>query len=84
MNMSVVGARVFLSYKRGHARSEELLLGIEAGLIERGYEVLLDRDLQGGDRSPPRLYEWLLGCAAAVVLASPEARGAVADMRSCN
>jgi TIR domain len=72
--MSIAGAKVFLSYKCGHAASEELLHKAEAQLIERGYQVLLDEDLQGGDRCPPRLYEWLLACAAAVVFASPEAR----------
>jgi len=72
--MSIAGAKVFLSYKRGHVASEELLHKVEAQLIERGYQVLLDEDLQGGDRWPPRLYEWLLGCAAAVVFVSPEAR----------
>ena len=73
-DMSEAGAKVFISYKRGHAATEELLRQLEVQLIERGYDVLLDERLQGGDRWPPHLYEWLLGCAAAVVIASPEAR----------
>jgi len=40
------------SYKRRHARTAELLQKVEATLIERGYQVLLDVEMQGGDRWP--------------------------------
>lgn len=70
----MVGAKVFISYKHGHAESELLRRDLQRELIAQGYEVLVDETLQGGDRWPVQLYDWVLNCAAAVVLASPEAR----------
>jgi TIR domain-containing protein/pentapeptide repeat protein len=67
------GAKVFLSYKRQHPRSTQLLRRIEAALIEGGYDVWVDEEMHGGERWPRKLYEWALECSAAVVLASPEA-----------
>ncbi|MER6160286.1 toll/interleukin-1 receptor domain-containing protein [Streptomyces sp. NPDC001868] len=44
------------------------------GLRERGYEVLVDADgLLPGEKWHPKLYEWLLECRAAVVLANRDA-----------
>jgi TIR domain len=68
------GAKVFLSYKHNHSRSDVIRRQLEAELIQHGYCVLIDETLRGGDRWPTRLYEWVLECAAAVVLASPEAK----------
>ena len=68
------GAKIFLSYKHHHLRSEVIRRQLEAELIQHGYDVLVDETLRGGDRWPTRLYEWVLECAAAVVLASPEAK----------
>ena len=68
------GAKVFLSYRHNHVESEQIRRDIEAKLIEHGYEVLVDQTIQGGDRWPTKLYEWVLECAAAVVLASSESK----------
>jgi uncharacterized protein YjbI with pentapeptide repeats len=68
------GAKIFLSYKHNHSRSDVIRRQLEAELIQHGYDVLVDETLRGGDRWPTRLYEWVLECAAAVVLASPEAK----------
>jgi hypothetical protein len=68
------GAKIFLSYKHQHARSEAIRRQLEAELLQHGYDVLVDETLRGGDRWPTRLYEWVLECAAAVVLASPDAK----------
>jgi hypothetical protein len=68
------GAKIFLSYKHHHSRSDVIRRQLEAELLQHGYDVLVDETLRGGDRWPTRLYEWVLECAAAVVLASPEAK----------
>jgi uncharacterized protein YjbI with pentapeptide repeats len=70
----LTGARIFISYKRGHAESEALRAALQQKLTERGYQVLVDETIQAGDRWSKELYDWLLECAGAVVLASPEAK----------
>ena len=44
------GAKIFISYKHNHPASEAIRQGIEARLIEKGYEILVDHTIQGGER----------------------------------
>lgn len=63
-------ARVFISYKRGHPRTEELLSALCARLTD--HQVFKDVAIDPGMRWSDDIYAELLNCDAAVVLVSAE------------
>ncbi len=63
---------IFLSYKRGHAASEELISDIRQGLGGQ-LDFLQDVEIEPGRRWSRELHDWLLGCAGAIVLISEDA-----------
>ncbi len=63
--------RIFVSYKRDHDASKTLLHKLRHDLQD--YEVLFDEDTPLGNRWDQKLYDWVLGCDAAIVLVSKEA-----------
>ena len=64
--------KLFISYKRGHQVSEEVIQEIEKELIQ-DFELLRDANMEIGKRWTRELYDWLLGCDAAIILVSKEA-----------
>ena len=74
MRSSKLGPRVFISYKRDHAETALVLTRVSNTLQEHGYSPLIDSSIDPGNRWSDELYRWILECAGAIVLASPEAR----------
>lgn len=64
---------IFVSHKRDHPPTTEMLGRIETALPADRYEVVYDTQIEAGARWSGELYRWLLGCSAAVVLVSEEA-----------
>ena len=64
--------KLFISYKRGHQVSEEVIQEIEKELIQ-DFEFLRDTNMEVSKRWTRELYDWLLGCDAAIILLSKEA-----------
>ena len=64
--------KLFISYKRGHQVSEEVIQEIEKELIQN-FKLLLDTNMEVSKRWTRELYDWLLGCDAAIILLSKEA-----------
>ena len=68
--------RVFISYKRNHQISEDCIDSLK-DTLSSDYEFLHDVDIEASKRWTSELYDWLLGCDAAIVLISEEANKSV-------
>ncbi|MGK0439137.1 MAG: hypothetical protein ACJATK_002095 [Paracoccaceae bacterium] len=64
--------KVFISYKNGHQGSEAFIADVEAELTA-DFELLRDATMPVGKRWTRELYDWLLGCDAAIIVLSKEA-----------
>ena len=64
--------KIFISYKRNHAPSDDIIQKLEPFLIERGFDVLRDVDIVPGKPWSNELYTWLLECGGAVTLIGEE------------
>ena len=67
--------KLFISYKRGHQGSDEVIQELEKELTQ-DFDLLRDTDMEVGKRWTRELYDWLLGCDAAIVIVSKEANEA--------
>lgn len=73
-------AKIFFSYKRNHPETTAVLEPVKVALEEAGYEVLIDRDIEGGEEWEQKLADWMFECAGAVIFAS---RAAMEDSEWC-
>ncbi|MFQ3243418.1 MAG: hypothetical protein ACI9SP_000036 [Arenicella sp.] len=64
--------KVFISYKNGHQASEDFIANVEAELAA-DFELLRDKNISVGKPWTRELYDWLLGCDAAIIVLSKEA-----------
>ena len=64
--------KVFISYKYGHQASEDFIANVEAELAA-DFELLRDKNISVGKPWTRELYDWLLGCDAAIIVLSKEA-----------
>jgi len=67
--------KIFVSYKRGHAPSEQVLRKLQHEL-GADFELLYDQGMQPGVPWSRELYGWLLGCDAGIAIVSREAASA--------
>ena len=66
---------IFISYKRNDEATLEQVHRIEGLLAEAGLEVLRDTRIGAGERWSGELYEWMMGCSAAIALIGEAAAG---------
>ncbi|WDE02493.1 pentapeptide repeat-containing protein [Thalassomonas actiniarum] len=64
--------KLFISYKSGHQASDGVIQEIENELGQ-DFDLLRDADMEVSKRWTRELYDWLLGCDAAIVILSKEA-----------
>jgi hypothetical protein len=64
--------KLFISYKNGHQTSEGVIQEIEAELSQ-DFDLLRDANMEVGKHWTRELYDWLLGCDAAIIILSKEA-----------
>jgi hypothetical protein len=64
--------KVFISYKNGHQASHAFIADMEAELAA-DFELLRDKNMPVGKPWTRELYDWLLGCDAAIIVLSKEA-----------
>ncbi|WP_281558122.1 pentapeptide repeat-containing protein [Thalassomonas sp. RHCl1] len=64
--------KLFISYKSGHQASDGVIQEIEKELGQ-DFDLLRDADMEVSKRWTRELYDWLLGCDAAIVILSKEA-----------
>jgi Pentapeptide repeats (8 copies)/TIR domain len=67
--------RIFVSYKREHAPSEEAVRAIEQSLGQE-FDILLDVNMGPGRPWSSELYRWLLDCDAGIAIVSRDANDA--------
>lgn len=67
--------RIFISYKRDHAPSEEIALALEQSLGQE-FDILRDVNMGPGQPWSNELYRWLLECDAGVAIVSRDANAA--------
>ena len=64
----MIKPNIFISYKRNHAPTAELVDHIESMLSGAGYNVWRDVNIEPGAQWSTELYTWLMECSAAVAL----------------
>ncbi|MGY3037853.1 hypothetical protein ACVIIV_007023 [Bradyrhizobium sp. USDA 4354] len=64
---------VFISYKRNHEPTAEIVRRIEAILSVKGFDILRDVSIEAGSLWSSDLYRWLMECSAAVAIIGAEA-----------
>jgi uncharacterized protein YjbI with pentapeptide repeats len=63
------GPTIFISYKCGDDLALRTVTALEAALIDAGYRVLRDVDIDPGERWSDELWRWLMECSGAVAVA---------------
>jgi len=64
--------KLFISYKRDHQISRQVIEEIKEEL-HKEFDLLFDTEMEVGKHWTRELYDWLLGCDAAIIVLSKEA-----------
>jgi hypothetical protein len=64
---------IFISYKRDHELTANVLTPIENALLEHGCEIWRDTNIEAGAVWSNELYKWLMECSGAIALIGKEA-----------